>query len=62
VYTCERCNKIIKLDDEYEVITTHYFHTECYVEGLVGAIVSAPDKKWVELRKKTKNFTKTKAE
>ena len=41
-YFCERCLKDITVDDEYEEIESHYFHTKCYVEGLVGAITCSP--------------------
>lgn len=41
MYTCERCQKLIKVDDEYEVIDKYYFHTSCYIEGLVNAIKSS---------------------
>lgn len=50
MYICERCVKEITPDDEYEEIVTHFFHTKCYIEGLVGAIASAPDKEWLEWR------------
>ena len=42
MYKCERCQKTIEVDQEYEEIVTHFFHTSCYIEGLVGAIVSSP--------------------
>ena len=41
-YTCERCQKEIDVENDYEEISTHLFHTNCYIEGLVGAIVTAP--------------------
>lgn len=41
-YKCERCNSEITIEDEYEELETHYFHTQCYIEGLVGAIITAP--------------------
>ena len=42
MYKCERCQKTIEVDQEYEEIATHLFHTSCYIEGLVGAIISSP--------------------
>lgn len=42
MYKCERCQKTIEVDQEYEEIATHLFHTSCYIEGLVGAIITAP--------------------
>lgn len=55
MYTCERCLKEIKVDDEYEEIAAHFFHTQCYIQGLVNAIATAPDDRWMEVRNHIKN-------